>query len=106
MICSICWENNAGSRTSCNHYFCNICLENWKLRSNNCPLCRQLITGTIGEKIKLKHRYFNFEIEGFLMEVRETTSKYYIVEKTITSPAWLKNNMEYNYLWETLWTIC
>ena len=39
--CSICFEAPVDFTTDCNHGFCNICITNWLLLNNNCPICRK-----------------------------------------------------------------
>ena len=42
--CSICLENfdtqEFIAKTSCNHLFHKICLQNWYNKHNTCPICR------------------------------------------------------------------
>ena len=40
--CSICYEKS-NCKTICNHYFCDICIEQWYNKQKNCPICRNLI---------------------------------------------------------------
>lgn len=40
--CVICMENKAQIALNCNHAFCEKCLQQWKQRSDTCPVCRQL----------------------------------------------------------------
>lgn len=42
--CCICWQDcNYMVSLTCNHSFCNECLNTWRQTSNSCPLCRQNI---------------------------------------------------------------
>jgi hypothetical protein len=38
--CSICFEQSANSKTNCGHIFCYKCINNWYLKKNTCPTCR------------------------------------------------------------------
>lgn len=40
--CSVCYEKS-NCKTICNHYFCDICIEQWYNKQKNCPICRNLI---------------------------------------------------------------
>lgn len=40
--CVICMESRAQIALNCNHAFCERCLQQWKQRSDTCPVCRQL----------------------------------------------------------------
>lgn len=41
--CSICLEPHAiiPVQTGCRHTFCFVCMQQWRLRNDSCPLCRQ-----------------------------------------------------------------
>ena len=42
--CAICYsESKEATILECNHHFCNDCIEQWKQRKSNCPVCRQTI---------------------------------------------------------------
>ena len=41
--CSICLVSICNSKTICNHYFCEDCINNWIYRNNNCPICRETL---------------------------------------------------------------
>ena len=44
--CIICQDLFINSTTlPCAHSFCEYCLQTWLLKKNNCPICRQIITG-------------------------------------------------------------
>lgn len=44
--CIICQDLFINSTTlPCAHSFCEYCLQTWLLKKNNCPICRQTITG-------------------------------------------------------------
>lgn len=44
-VCSICLEevDFYSSKTNCNHYYHNLCLQEWLNRNQNCPNCREPI---------------------------------------------------------------
>lgn len=43
--CSICTELFIKATTlNCSHSFCKHCLEEWRRKSNKCPICRSKIT--------------------------------------------------------------
>eukprot|EP00026_Physarum_polycephalum_P007211 Phypoly_transcript_07268.p1 GENE.Phypoly_transcript_07268~~Phypoly_transcript_07268.p1 ORF type:complete len:356 (+),score=81.40 Phypoly_transcript_07268:350-1417(+) len=47
LVCSICQELfHEPMIVSCFHSFCNKCLQNWKTKKTDCPLCRSNITST------------------------------------------------------------
>lgn len=39
--CAICLEENETIKTSCGHFFCKDCIEEWNKTKTTCPLCRQ-----------------------------------------------------------------
>ena len=49
--CAICLEymkhTQSTTKTNCEHKFHTACLEDWKKKSNNCPLCRKNISDTL-----------------------------------------------------------
>ena len=50
--CSICNEVYAFSVTiSCEHTFCSDCIEKWKTKKKNCPICRTSIKGQVNTKV-------------------------------------------------------
>jgi len=47
--CSICHEDFCDPiRTKCRHIFCEKCLEDWLEREVTCPLCRAVVTSSVG----------------------------------------------------------
>lgn len=50
MLCPICYELIEQDKeyiTECNHHFCMECLNEWRKKSNLCPMCRGDIDGVI-----------------------------------------------------------
>eukprot|EP00003_Mantamonas_plastica_P004983 TRINITY_DN13999_c0_g1_i1.p2 TRINITY_DN13999_c0_g1~~TRINITY_DN13999_c0_g1_i1.p2 ORF type:complete len:173 (+),score=58.43 TRINITY_DN13999_c0_g1_i1:538-1056(+) len=39
-MCIVCMENNPEVVLSCAHSYCKSCIDEWKERSNTCPMCR------------------------------------------------------------------
>ena len=51
--CNICLNNISSfdkKTTSCNHTFCESCLEIWTKKKNNCPICRNNFSESILDK--------------------------------------------------------
>ena len=104
--CPICFNNKKLIKTTCEHKFCRKCLKKWFSRGNvTCPMCRTTLNRNIGNKVKLQHKTFKFEIEGYLQDIIKSTSysKYYVLDKLESNPRWVKSS--YHYFWTNLWEI-
>ena len=72
--CSICSEIYAFSTTvSCGHTFCLECIEEWKLKKRNCPICRSLITNQVHTKVL--DDFIEKFVDGFVPEAFKNTRK-------------------------------
>jgi hypothetical protein len=38
--CCICMEAKSNMALQCAHSFCELCIKEWKITSNTCPICR------------------------------------------------------------------
>ena len=53
--CPICSENKCDLKTSCNHTFCESCIQTLFIINNSkCPYCRHSLTNTLFQPIQLK----------------------------------------------------
>ena len=54
--CPICSEHSCDLLTSCNHSFCESCIQTWINMNNHttCPTCRNVLTNTMFQSIQLK----------------------------------------------------
>lgn len=106
MICPICYTAIADKKTLCNHYFCEECLEKWKKIRSTCPMCRALLSRIlpeVGSYVRLKHKTYDFEVDGIYVGMEETTSPYFVINKINANPNWLLNNGTFDYLWDNYW---
>jgi hypothetical protein len=55
-ICSICSETECNLQTSCNHTFCESCIQTWfnSKQDKICPCCRSCLNNTVFQPI-MKH---------------------------------------------------
>eukprot|EP01095_Lingulamoeba_sp_RSL-Kostka_P008892 TRINITY_DN302_c0_g3_i1.p2 TRINITY_DN302_c0_g3~~TRINITY_DN302_c0_g3_i1.p2 ORF type:complete len:218 (-),score=53.31 TRINITY_DN302_c0_g3_i1:91-744(-) len=74
--CPICFENEIDTLLNCHHGFCAQCIDNWKAKSGECPLCRSIdppddvwtIIKTDQNEGKELKRFFEDYIETILAE--------------------------------------
>ena len=72
--CSVCSEIYASSTTvSCGHTFCLECIEEWKLKKRNCPICRSSITNQAHTKVL--DDFIEKFVDGFVPEAFKNTRK-------------------------------
>jgi len=92
--CSICFEAPVDFTTDCNHGFCNICITNWLLVSNNCPICRKEFYDYIAKFNGLTYEERITQVYYILyrvfLEERFIPSKFFVNAK-------LPNNININY---------
>ena len=110
--CPICITNETNFTTSCNHNFCEKCLQQWmNMGARSCPMCRTNInpfpqTISIGQRIKLKHKTYGWRIEGIFIKDHQISwgEGAYVLEKegrTFDMP-----QLEWeNYFWRNYWEI-
>ena len=80
--CSICSEVYAFSVTiTCGHTFCHECIEEWKKKKKNCPICRASITNQLHTKVL--DDYIDKIVDGFAPDTYKIARKELLEERKI-----------------------
>lgn len=92
--CPICHEQceaNQITSTKCNHDFCTICLDNWLVNHDSCPMCREVIKDNtlLNEPVieDDNNVYFNFSNVGSGRFIDPNNSFIYIPR------SWVEQNL-------------
>ncbi|CAF0991794.1 unnamed protein product [Brachionus calyciflorus] len=62
-ICCICMVEKTNLILSCAHNYCENCIEEWKITSKTCPICRCIVKDNDCFVIAEKPNYFNIQDE-------------------------------------------
>ncbi|RNA18028.1 RING finger protein 141-like [Brachionus plicatilis] len=64
-ICCICMEEKTNLVLSCSHNYCEKCIEEWKITSKTCPICRCIMKDNDSFIIAEKPNFFHIQEEIF-----------------------------------------
>ena len=91
--CSVCNEVYAFSVTiTCGHTFCSECIEEWKCKKRNCPICRSAIISQVHTKVL--DDYIDKFVDGFVPETFKQTRKEFLDERKRKMELREQNNRE------------
>ena len=81
--CCICMESKPNLILQCTHNFCEVCMKEWKITSNTCPICR-----CISEEQdcfvladKLDYYHIQDEISKSLFQITDGNRKAFVKRK-------------------------
>ena len=78
--CAICRENDCNpaplmTTTTCNHTFHKICLDNWLIAKNTCPMCRVVLSNRAADPIDQVTRHVGSRFHRALDEILMSTMR-------------------------------
>ncbi|KAL9880716.1 E3 ubiquitin-protein ligase trul-1-like [Glossina fuscipes fuscipes] len=113
VLCSICMEcfnkDDCVDSTSCGHIYHSICIQNWLIRSKQCPKCGVKCRGTcklfldfdnsgdeapevneINKQLKEEHRYLSLQVNARNKEISLLQEKIKRMEAQTPKQKWTR----------------